>query len=76
MAGGFALALFILGSVREILGNGSLFGVALFGDAFEPWVVMILPPGGFIMLGLILLVFNTGSRARAARAEARLQKAA
>lgn len=57
-ATGFIFALFTLGSVREILGNGSLFGVSLFGSHFEPWVVMLLPPGGFIMLGLILLFFN------------------
>ncbi len=55
---GFMFALFTLGSVREILGNGSLFGFSLFGPHFEPWVVMLLPPGGFIMLGLILLFFN------------------
>ncbi len=55
---GFMFALFTLGSVREILGNGSLFGISLFGPHFEPWVVMLLPPGGFIMLGLILLFFN------------------
>ncbi|MEN8219520.1 MAG: electron transport complex subunit E [Pseudomonadota bacterium] len=55
---GFLFALFILGSVREILGSGSLFGISLFGPHFEPWVVMLLPPGGFIMLGLILLFFN------------------
>jgi len=55
---GFLFALFTLGSVREILGNGTLFGVSLFGPHFEPWVVMLLPPGGFLMLGLILLFFN------------------
>ncbi len=58
MAGGFMVALFSLGAVREILGNGSLFGVNLFGGEFEPWVIMILPPGGFLTLGLILLFFN------------------
>ncbi|MBD3649454.1 MAG: electron transport complex subunit E [Pseudomonadales bacterium] len=58
MAGGFMLALFLLGAVREVLGDGALFGVSLFGSNFEPWVIMILPPGGFITLGLILLVFN------------------
>jgi electron transport complex protein RnfE len=58
MATGFLLALFSLGAVREILGNGSLFGVSLFGDNFEPWVIMILPPGGFLTLGVILLFFN------------------
>jgi electron transport complex protein RnfE len=57
MALGFSFALFLLGSIREILGNGSLFGVTLFGSAFEPWVIMILPPGGFITLGLLLGLF-------------------
>ena len=57
MAGGFALALFMLGCIREILGNGSLFGVSLFGENFEPWVIMILPPGGFLTLGLLLALF-------------------
>jgi electron transport complex protein RnfE len=54
---GFGLALFCLGSVREILGNGTFFGISVFGPRFEPWVIMILPPGGFLTLGLYLLVF-------------------
>ena len=58
MASGFLFALFSLGAVREILGEGTLFGVKLFGDNFEPWVIMILPPGGFLTLGLLLLFFN------------------
>lgn len=55
---GFTIALFALGSVREILGNGTLFGIQLFSDSFQPWVVMILPPGGFFVLGGWLLLFN------------------
>ena len=58
MASGFVIALFSLGAVREILGNGSIFGISLFGDNFEPWIIMILPPGGFLTLGVILLFFN------------------
>jgi electron transport complex protein RnfE len=58
MSVGFAFALLCLGCLREILGNGTLFTVPLFGDNFEPWVVMILPPGGFLMLGVLLLFFN------------------
>ncbi len=58
MASGFMFALFTLGAVREILGEGALFGVSLFGPDFEPWIIMILPPGGFITLGLILLFFS------------------
>ena len=55
---GFAFALFCLGAVREILGAGSLFGVQLFHDAFQDWVVMILPSGGFFTLAGWLLLFN------------------
>lgn len=66
MAGGFMVALFALGAVREILGEGKLFGISLFGEHFEPWVIMILPPGGFITLGLLLLLFNwVGERKKA-----------
>ena len=69
MAAGFTIALVTLGSLREILGSGSLFGVSLFGPHFEPWVIMILPPGGFIMLGLILLVFASVREQREKLAE-------
>ncbi len=62
---GFTLALFCLGAVREILGNGSLFDIALFHDGFQPWVVMILPSGGFFTLAAWLLVFNRLRRRRA-----------
>lgn len=65
---GFAIALLTLGAVREILGNGTLFNVSLFGANFEPWVIMILPPGGFLSLGLILLFFNWVKERRERRA--------
>ncbi len=55
---GFTIGLFALGAVREILGAGKLFGIALFGPDFQPWVVMVLPPGGFFVLGAWLLLFN------------------
>jgi electron transport complex protein RnfE len=58
MASGFMIALFSLGAIRELLGDGALFGVSLFGENFEPWIIMILPPGGFLTLGVILLLFN------------------
>jgi electron transport complex protein RnfE len=53
---GFIVALLMMGSVREILGNGTFLGHAVLGPHFEPWVIMILPPGGFFTLGVILLV--------------------
>jgi electron transport complex protein RnfE len=58
MGGGFVLGLFCLGAVREILGNGTFFGLALFPEGFQPWIVMILPAGGFFTLALWLLIFN------------------
>lgn len=68
---GFTLALLLIGGVREVLGNGSLFGLELFGPRFEPWVVMVLPPGGFLVTGVLLLLFAKAAEARR-RAAARL----
>jgi electron transport complex protein RnfE len=65
---GFTFALLCLGSVREILGSGSLFGVALLPAGYQPWIVMILPSGGFFTLGLWLLLFNHLKVRRQARA--------
>jgi electron transport complex protein RnfE len=67
MSVGFMFAMLCLGGVREILGSGSIFGIDLFGSKFEPWIIMILPPGGFLMLGLILLFFNWLQQRKVAR---------
>ena len=58
MSAGFTFAMLCIGIPREVLGSGSLFNIQLFGENFEPWVIMILPPGGFFMLGFLLLGFN------------------
>ena len=55
---GFTFALLCLGVVREILGAGAIFGIDLFGPNFQPWVVMVLPAGGFLVLGAWLLLFD------------------
>lgn len=55
---GFVLALFSLGAVRELLGNGSILNVSIFSENFQEWIVMILPAGGFFTLALWLLLFN------------------
>ena len=58
MGSGFTLALFVLGAIREIFGSGELLGVTLFGAGFQPMLLMILPPGAFISMGLLLALMN------------------
>jgi len=55
---GFTLGLVMLGGVRELLGSGTLLGFPVFGASFQPWVIMLLPPGGFFVLGAWLLLLN------------------
>ena len=55
---GFTLALTVLGIVREFLGAGSFFGMQVLPDAISPAVIMIMAPGGFFTLGILLAIFN------------------
>lgn len=55
---GFTLALTILGSIREILGNGSLFGWSFVGEDAHPMLLFIMPPGAFLALAGIIIVVN------------------
>jgi electron transport complex protein RnfE len=64
---GFTIGLLALGGTREILGSGKFFGISLFGEHFQPWVVMVLPPGGFFVLGGWLLLFSFLRSRKAAR---------
>ena len=59
MGAGFTIALTLLASFRELLGNGTIFGLAIMGDKFEPALIFIMAPGGFILLGLILAFLNS-----------------
>jgi len=51
---GFTLALAMMGAVREILGGGALMGISLFGENYNPVLIMIMPPGAFLTLGFLL----------------------
>jgi len=51
---GFTGTLIVLGSIRELLGSGSIFGYQVLGSSFTPWVIMILPPGAFLTLGILI----------------------
>lgn len=66
---GFTLALVAMGSLREILGNGTFFGMPLMGKAYVPILVMILPPGGFFTFGLLTAVFVSIGRRNARKME-------
>ncbi|MFA5527596.1 MAG: electron transport complex subunit E [Peptostreptococcales bacterium] len=68
---GFAAALFLIGSIREILGAGSWFGMSLFGEAYQPALIMILPPGAFLLLGSLMAFFNFMGSKKSAKKEAK-----
>jgi electron transport complex protein RnfE len=65
MGFGFVFALFCLGAVRELLGNGSLFSISVVPEGFQEWIIMILPAGGFFSLALWLIVFNIRAQRKA-----------
>ena len=67
---GFTIALLLMGIPREVLGNGTFLGVRVMPNAFDPWVVMMLPPGGFFMIGVLLLVANWHDLRKVARSKA------
>jgi len=55
---GFTATVCTLGFVRELLGSGTFFGMRVLGDWYRPWVVMILPAGAFLSLGIGLGIIN------------------
>ena len=61
---GFTGALALLGATREILGAGTICGYHILGTGFNPVIIMILPPGAFIALGLFLGFFNSLAKKR------------
>ncbi|MDH4101315.1 MAG: electron transport complex subunit E [Nitrospirota bacterium] len=58
MGFGFTVALTVLAAIREILGSGTLFGSVLFGENYQPMLTMVLAPGAFIALGILLAIMN------------------
>lgn len=63
---GYTIAIVVLGTIRELLGAGSIFGLQLLPASYEPMLVIILPPGGFIALGLLIGLVNYMSRKKKA----------
>ena len=58
MGCGFALGLLLLGIIREFIGTGAIFGIKLLGASYNPALIMILPPGGFILIGYMVAGFK------------------
>ncbi len=58
MSIGFTLIITLIGVIREMLGNGSIFGVNVFGDNYLPFLIMILPPGAFLVIGFLMAFQN------------------
>jgi electron transport complex protein RnfE len=54
MSTGFILALIALSTIREILGGGTFLNYQVMGPWFKPWLIMMLPSGAFITLGILL----------------------
>lgn len=71
MGVGFAISLTVLGAVREIFGNGTIFGVSLFGEGYLPFLALVLPPGAFITLGILLAAMNKIEAIRSASSTGR-----
>jgi electron transport complex protein RnfE len=67
---GFIIAMLMMGGIREIFGYGTFLGFPLFGSNYEPWIIFILPPGGFFTIGFILLAMNWWQRRQEERAKA------
>ncbi|MBU3113745.1 electron transport complex subunit RsxE [Clostridium lacusfryxellense] len=58
MGCGFALALLSIGIIRELLGTGAVFGIKVLGSGYNPALIMILPPGAFILIGYMVAGFK------------------
>ena len=55
---GFTAAITIIGAIRELFGNGTVFGLRVFGPSYQPMLLLVLPAGGFIVFGLLLGLMN------------------
>ena len=66
---GFPCAIPILPAIRELLGSGTIFGAQLMPESYEPMAIMLQVPGGFITLGLLLILVNAIRKGLARRKE-------
>ena len=59
MGCGFTLAMLIISCIRELIGAGTILGIPVFGEGYEPMLMMILPPGAFILIGYLVAATKT-----------------
>jgi electron transport complex protein RnfE len=59
---GYTWAITLISMIRELMGAGTLFGYQVMGDGFTPWVSAILPPGAFIVMGILVGLINVINR--------------
>jgi electron transport complex protein RnfE len=59
---GFTLAITLLSSIRELIGNGTLFGVQIMAESYQPMAIATQAPGGFIVLGFLLALVGVISK--------------
>ena len=55
---GFTMAITVLASIREVLGSGTLFGMQVMPESYQPMAILTQASGGFITLGFLLIVVN------------------
>jgi len=56
---GFTLAIIAIATLRELPGQGTLLGIKLFGDGYKPFLIMIMPPGAFFVIGFLIALKNS-----------------
>ena len=73
---GFTVAITILSCIREVLGNGTIFGAQIMPESYVPMGIMLNVPGGFVTLGLLLALVNAMKNMAAKKAAARKEELA
>ncbi len=64
---GFTLALFLMGTIREVLGTGMYFGIQILPNAIDPMAIFKLAPGGFFVFGILIACVNKFSKNKPAK---------
>ncbi|MHC5373956.1 electron transport complex subunit RsxE [Enterococcus sp. LJL120] len=69
MGVGFTAALFLMGGIRELIGSGTLLGLTITANWITPMTILLLPPGGFFVFGMLVMLVNKYSKYQARKLE-------